>query len=420
MSTESSGERGSDNRSALRRLTGTDFRTFADRFWGTAPKLTRSAELSDSFDDLMTLDAVDELISERGVRTPFVRMAKDGRLLDKSQFTSSGGFGAEITDQVDSAAVLAAFAAGNTLVLQGLHRLWPPLIHFVGDLVRELGHPVQVNSYVTPAASQGFSPHYDVHDVFVVQIAGTKRWSIHSPVHVHPLNNQPWSDRRSAVEDHASNTPELDVVLEPGDVLYLPRGWIHSAQALGDTTVHLTIGVASYNDYDLAHHVLKSLGDVESLRAPLPAGLDHSDPESIAAHVHRVVDAMRAALDEIDRDPDAIRRLAERVADRHDELVRPEPVRPLASVAAMGALRGEDSIRLRSGVFARVVRSAHAVSVVVRTKTVTMPPQCADALDLLNQGAPCRLDALPGLDTDDALVVARRLIREGIAVPAER
>ncbi|MEK8071484.1 cupin domain-containing protein [Rhodococcoides navarretei] len=414
----SSGERGSGNRSALRRLTGIDLGTFADRFWGVAPKLTRSADLSDSFDDLMTLDAVDELISERGVRTPFVRMAKDGRLLDKSQFTSSGGFGAEVTDQVDSAAVLAAFAAGNTLVLQGLHRLWPPLIHFVGDLVRELGHPVQVNSYVTPAASQGFSPHYDVHDVFVVQIAGTKRWSIHSPVHVHPLNNQPWSDRRSAVEDHASNTPELDIVLEPGDVLYLPRGWIHSAQALGDTTVHLTIGVASYNDYDLAHHVLKSLGDIESLRAPLPAGLDHSDSESLVPHVHRVVDAMRAALDEIDRDPDAVRRLAERLADRHDDLVRPEPVRPLASVAAMGGLRGEDSIRLRLGTFARIMHTKNGVSMVLRNKTVTLPSQCADAIETLMKGASCRLDALPGLDTDDAVVVARRLIREGIAVPA--
>ena len=418
MSTEPSGERGPGNRSALRRLTGIDLGTFADRFWGVAPKLTRSADLSGSFDDLMTVDAVDELISERGVRTPFVRMAKDGRLLDKSQFTSSGGFGAEVTDQVDSAAVLAAFAAGNTLVLQGLHRLWPPLIRFVGDLVRELGHPVQVNSYVTPAASQGFSPHYDVHDVFVGQIAGTKQWSIHSPVHVHPLNNQPWSDRRSAVEDHASNTPELDIVLEPGDVLYLPRGWIHSAQALGDTTVHLTIGVASYNDYDLAHHVLKSLGDVESLRAPLPAGLDHSDPESIVPHVHRVVDAMRAALDEIDRDPDAVRRLAERVADRHDDLVRPEPVRPLASVAAMGALRRENSIRLRPGVFARVAHTKAGVAMALRNKTITLPSQCADAIESLMKGAPCRLDSMPGLDTADALVVARRLIREGIAVPA--
>lgn len=418
MSTEPSGERGSGNRSALGRLTGTDFGEFADRFWGVAPKLTRSAELPGSFDDLMTLDAVDELIAERGVRTPFVRMAKNGRLLDKAQFTASGGFGAEVTDQVDSGAVLAAFAAGNTLVLQGLHRLWPPLIHFVGDLVRELGHPVQVNSYVTPAASQGFSPHYDVHDVFVVQIAGTKRWSIHSPVHVHPLNNQPWSDRRSAVEDHASNTPELDVVLEPGDVLYLPRGWIHSAQALGDTTVHLTIGVASYNDYDLAHHVLKALGDVESLRAPLPAGLDHSDPESIVPHVHRVVDAMRAALDEIDRDPDAVRRLAERVADRHDDLVRPEPVRPLASVAAMGALRDDNSIRLRPGIFARISHTNDGVSMVLRNKTVTLPSQCADAIESLMKGAPCRLDSMPGLDTEDACVVARRLIREGIAVTA--
>ncbi|WP_080734370.1 cupin domain-containing protein [Rhodococcoides fascians] len=418
MSTALSGERGSDHRSALRRLTGIDLGTFSDRFWGVAPKLTRSVDLSDSFDDLMTLDAVDELISERGVRTPFVRMAKDGRLLDKSQFTSSGGFGAEVTDQVDSAAVLAAFASGNTLVLQGLHRLWPPLIHFVDDLVRELGHPVQVNSYVTPAASQGFSPHYDVHDVFVVQIAGTKRWSIHSPVHVHPLNNQPWSDRRSAVEDHASNTPELDIVLEPGDVLYLPRGWIHSAQALGDTTVHLTIGVASYNDFDLAHHVLKSLGDVESLRAPLPAGLDHSDPESLVPHVHRVVDAMRAALDKIDRDPDAVRRLAERVADRHDDLVRPEPVRPLASVAAMDALRGEDSIRLRPGIFARIAHTKDGVSMVLRNKTVTLPSQCADAIETLMKGASCRLDSMPGLDLDDALVVARRLIREGIAVTA--
>lgn len=416
MTTESSDERGSDLRSALRRLTGTDLESFADRFWGIAPKLTRSAELSDSFHDLMTLGTVDELISERGVRTPFVRMAKDGRLLDKSEFTASGGFGAEVTDQVDSAAVLAAFAAGNTLVLQGLHRLWPPLIHFVGDLVRELGHPVQVNCYVTPAASQGFSPHYDVHDVFVVQIAGTKRWSIHSPVHVHPLNNQPWSDRRSAVEDHASNTPELDIVLEPGDVLYLPRGWIHSAQALGDTTVHLTIGVASYNDYDLAHQVVKAFGDIESLRAPLPAGLDHSDPGSIVAHVHRVLDAMRTAIDEIARDPGAVLRIADRVADRHDELVRPNPVRPLASVAAMGALRGESSIRLRPGIFARIAHGENGVSMVLKNKTVTLPPQCADAIESLMKGAPCRLDSMPGLDVHDASVVARRLIREGIAV----
>ena len=416
MITGAGGERGSDHRSALRRLTGVDLDTFAERFWGVAPKLTRSADLPGSFEDLMTVDAVDELIAERGVRTPFVRMAKDGRLVDRAKFTASGGFGAEITDQVDSGAVLESFAAGNTLVLQGLHRLWPPLIHFVGDLVRELGHPVQVNSYVTPAASQGFSPHYDVHDVFVVQIAGTKRWTVHSPVHMHPLDDQPWSDRRSAVEERASQTSALDVVLEPGDVLYLPRGWIHSAQALGATTVHLTIGVASFNDYDIAQRTLEALADVEALRAPLPAGLDPTDLESVGPHVRRVLDAMRTALDDMARDPESVRRLANRLADRYDALVRPEPVRPLRSVTAMEALGGEDSIRLRPGVFARISRGTEGVSLVLRNKTVTMPLQCADALEHLLAGSPCRLDLLPGLDTDDAVVVARRLIREGIAV----
>ena len=83
--------------------------------------------------------------------------------------------------------MLAEFAAGATIVLQGLHRMWPPLVDFTRQLVEELGHPAQVNAYVTPPSSQGFSPHYDTHDVFVLQVSGEKRWVIHAPVHSDPL-----------------------------------------------------------------------------------------------------------------------------------------------------------------------------------------------------------------------------------------
>lgn len=420
MSTEHEDERGSVTRSALSRLTGTTGRDFLDRYWGVAPKLTRAVELTESgdgphgFDDLMSAYAVDELISERGVRTPFARMAKDGSVLDRSAFTASGGFGAEVTDQLDSAAVLSAFADGHTLVLQGLHRLWPPLIEFVGDLAREIGHPAQVNSYVTPAASQGFSPHYDVHDVFVVQISGRKKWTLHRPVHLHPLNNQPWSDRRSEVETRAKEDPHLDVVLEPGDVLYLPRGWIHSAQALGDTTIHLTIGVAAFNDYDVAHQVLGELRSHADMRRPLPAGVDLTDTASVEPHVRRVLEDMRSALDAIADDPQAIRRLAEGLGTRFTELVSPVPVRPLATVTAMGALSGEHSVVLRTGLAVRVEKSDRTVSISTRGKTVTLPGQCAAAVEQLAIGKPCRVGELPGLDIDDALVVTRRLIREAV------
>ncbi len=78
--------------------------------------------------------------------------------------------------------MLAQLAGGATLVLQALHRTWPPLIRFGSDLAAELGHPVQINAYITPPENQGFAAHYDTHDVFVLQVAGSKRWTIHSPV----------------------------------------------------------------------------------------------------------------------------------------------------------------------------------------------------------------------------------------------
>ena len=195
--------------------------------WGTRALLATAAELPRPFDDLFDLEAVDELLSRRGLRTPFLRMAKDGIVVDTARYTRSGGVGAAIADQVDDTAVTRLFADGTTIVLQALHRVWAPLIVFAGDLTAELGHPVQVNAYVTPPSSRGFSAHYDIHDVFVLQVAGDKRWIVHEPVHEWPLRTQPWTQHRARVERAVESPPILDAVLRPGDALYLPRGFLH-------------------------------------------------------------------------------------------------------------------------------------------------------------------------------------------------
>ena len=44
---------------------------------------------------------------------------------------------------------------------------------------------------------------------------------------------------------------DIDTVLEPGDCLYLPRGWLHSAVAQGGTSIHLTIGLRATTRHDL-------------------------------------------------------------------------------------------------------------------------------------------------------------------------
>jgi hypothetical protein len=154
--------------------------------------LRTAAELGGrGFADLLDASAVDELVSRRGLRTPFLRMAKAGNVIQPSRFTRSGGAGASITDQAADDKILDMLADGATLVLQALHRTWPPLVAFSARLSEELGHPTQINAYITPPQNQGFAAHYDTHDVFVLQVTGRKRWRIWKSDAPPPLDSLP-------------------------------------------------------------------------------------------------------------------------------------------------------------------------------------------------------------------------------------
>ena len=402
-------ERGSGDRPALGRLTAIPWSEFARDHWGERPLLTRSRA---GFDDLFSASAVDDLVADRALRTPFVRMAAEGAVLAPSLFSGSGGYGAEVGDQLDSAEVLEQFAGGATLVLQGLHRTWAPIARFTRDLVADLGHPAQVNAYITPASSRGFDPHYDTHDVFVIQIAGAKHWTIHEPVHRHPLAVQPWTDHRDAVAERAQTEPIIDAVFDAGDVLYLPRGWIHSAVAQGGTSIHLTIGVRAATRHDVLQHLLARAGEDPRLRAPLPLGVDYADPSSFAADRAATATAaqeiLQAAMDD-GMVGTALRRSFE-------DAVRPAPVRPLATVDAIAGLQALDAVGWRSALHARVEDDERVVRIVMRRKTVALPAEAATAVHSLRERDHAA-GALPGLDAESSLVVSRRLLREGVLVP---
>lgn len=410
-------ERGPGNRPALSRCVPVDRSVFASDYWGRRPLFTRASGLPGGFADLFSVDAVDDLVSSRALRTPFVRMAKEGTVLPPARFTGPGGFGAEVADQLDSAKVLAEFADGATLVLQGLHRTWPPIAEFSRRLAEELGHPAQVNAYITPASSRGFDPHYDVHDVFVLQIAGEKHWRIHEPVHVDPLRDQPWSDHREAVAARAAETPAIDETFLPGDVLYLPRGWIHSAEALGGVSVHLTIGVAAYTRNDVVQEAVARVADTAALRASLPLGFDPADPAAVAPLVEETVEALIAAL----ADPGAQGAVADAVADRLRRRRRsdspPAPVRPLATLAAAEELTDATPVIARPGLRPTVTVEVETVTVRLPDKTIALPIAARDAVLRLLDGAPVTVGELP-LDERSAVVVARRLLREGVVVVA--
>ncbi|MFF1634814.1 cupin domain-containing protein [Leifsonia sp. NPDC058248] len=412
--------RGPGDRSALSRCVAIDTASFASEYWATRPLLTPAAELGQDFSDLFSRDDVDELVSARALRTPFVRMAEEGAVLPPSRFTAPGGFGAEVGDQVSSEKVLAEFADGATLVLQGLHRTWPPIAEFTRRLAAELGHPCQVNAYITPASSRGFDPHYDVHDVFVLQVHGEKHWTIHEPVHPDPLRDQPWSDHRAAVAERAAGTPAIDATFGPGDALYLPRGWIHSATALGGISIHLTIGVAAYTRHDIVQEAVARAADAASLRASLPLGFDPADTEALRPIVEATIADLLAVLGGQEQDTTAA--VAHRLEARRRADTPPEPVRPLATVDAADALDPEGAsgvrVALRAGLRPRITADDSSVTVRLADKSVSLPIAARAAIERIATGEPVTVSDLPDLDVGSAVVVARRLLREGVLVIA--
>ena len=268
-----------------------------------------------------------------------------------------------------------------------------------------------MNAYVTPPSSRGFDAHFDTHDVFVLQISGEKHWRIHAPVLVDPLRTQPWDEHRAAVARAATHEPVIDAVLRPGDALYLPRGWIHSATALGATSVHLTVGMSAYTRADIVEALLGQVGDSAALRASLPLGVDLRDPEALTPIVEQTVQALIETLKQTDASrPAAI------LSSRFDADTRPEPVAPLATLEALATLDASTPVRWRRSLRVRIVTVDDRVRIVTRTKTLSLPVEAEQAVRRLATGDVVTPGELPGLDSESAVVVVRRLVREGLAV----
>ena len=411
-STSRAGEGGPGDRPALSRCTAVHPDQFAATVWGREPSLSRAAELPQGFDDLFSLDAADHVLSRQGLRTPFLRVAKDGATLAAARFTASGGVGAGVADQVSDTSLTRLFADGSTVVLQALHRTHAPLIAFAQRLGGDLGHPVQVNAYVTPPQAQGFSAHYDVHDVFVLQIAGRKRWLIHRPVLTHPLRDQPWTDRRAEVEAAARDEPLLDVVLEPGDALYLPRGFLHAATALGETSAHLTVGIHVWTRRHLLERLLAAADDVAELRAPLPLGIDVGDPRAIAAELAETARLLADAL------PVDVERVAGELGNEALAAARPAPVAPFAQAAAAASATTTTRLAWRDGLRLVVRRRGTELSLRTQDGTVRLPAAAEAVVQALHEGKVLSVAELPGADDESRLALARLLMRECLVVPA--
>lgn len=360
---------------ALTLLSG-DAQVFREEIWASHPYLHRTDP--SGLTGLLSLDAVDDLLTSSAIRTPALRLVRDGTVLPASTYTRKATIAGEaVTGLADPRKVLDLFRDGTTVVLQGLHRSWPPLTRLVRSLELQLGHPCQANAYLTPPGAQGFATHQDTHDVFVFQTHGSKQWTV----------------------------GDDDVLLEPGVSMYLPTGTPHSARSQQDTSLHVTIGINRYTWRDVLADISKSALADSRYEVPLPAGyLD--DPSRLA---ESVADELASFVKTVDAtDPAAV------VQDRMVEFLTSRPTLVGGGLLDTHHEVTDDSVlERRDGAVCVLVPDGDRLRVLLGDRELRVPARLEPTLSFIRDHQSWCVGELP-LDEQSRVVLARRLVREGL------
>jgi bifunctional lysine-specific demethylase and histidyl-hydroxylase NO66 len=343
------------------------------------------------FDDLLSEADVERVVCSTAIRYPAFRVVRDGKQLSVGDYTKDVSWRPPLTKAVDVPRALAEWEAGATIVLQALHVCWHPLAVFCRLLEEALGDAVQANAYYTPRGSQGFAVHHDTHDVLVLQVAGEKRWLLYEPLLELPLKHQRYTP---ALGEHGE--PTHDVVLRPGDTLYLPRGWLHEARTSASDSLHLTIGLGAHSWLDAVKSALDAGEDELAFRRRAGDG-----------SVDGLVDVLAEQLQ-----PEHVERRRRR---RFLDTRRPIRQDGLSQLRAVERLDDATLLERRETVIADLEEWSNGLVLVFEGKEVRFPAHAsAELRACFETEAPFQVTDLAGnLDSEGRLVLARRLVREG-------
>lgn len=217
---------------------------------------------------------------------------------------------------VDAKDAWENYKSGCSLRLLCPHKHNDALHSLLSTLEWEWGCMVGANVYLTPpGASQGFAPHYDDIEAFCLQLEGHKHWKVYAP-----LNKTETLARESSPdytdEDFKGVEPVLDVVLGPGDMLYMPRGWIHQACTTDRKGHSLHLTVSAMQQWAWAD--LLELLMPEALEAAAASDTSTSLREGLPL---RFLNYMGAVYDNANEDdlPEGLKNLEEDDNDGHSE-----------------------------------------------------------------------------------------------------
>ncbi|MEM7073077.1 MAG: cupin domain-containing protein, partial [Pseudomonadota bacterium] len=183
---------------------------------------------------------------------------------------------------------------GASMVLDAVDSLTPGLRQLTNMLEASFSAKAQSNLYCSWQAHKAYATHCDTHDVFAVHFVGEKVWNLWQGRADHPINHPKFKHGSQAEIDQARGASCTQLVMRPGDVLYIPRGWYHDALASGETAVHIAFGLTGIIGLDVLDGIYATMIDSPLFRRNLPIPAQGS--ADLASHIGELARAVNGLL----------------------------------------------------------------------------------------------------------------------------
>jgi bifunctional lysine-specific demethylase and histidyl-hydroxylase NO66 len=199
------------------------------------------------YDDVLSPTDLDAFFQSEQLPSAFINVVRDGTRCPLEEWSRVDASARGEQSVAIPEKLFHLYAEGATLVLNQADRSLPSLNGVCRAMTLDLGFRVVANVYITPRSAAGFSKHVDDHEVLVLQIAGSKRWQL-----------------------LVKEGPVVEIDLQPGDLLYLPRDLAHTAAAQEFDSIHVTLGLLPVYAFQLIEEIAALAHEDGGFEQPMP------------------------------------------------------------------------------------------------------------------------------------------------------
>ncbi|MCU7694349.1 cupin domain-containing protein [Haoranjiania flava] len=353
------------------------------------------------YNNILTSREISAFLDRQDIFYPSLRVVKEGKEIPSSQYTKNAvPIGHHKKDGIiHTEKAFALFNQGSTLVIQAGQRYFDNLSKCCMNLSQKFNSPVQANLYITPNKSQGFNPHWDTHDVFVLQISGTKTWNLYGFEKELPTKNQ------SFISKGYDKKPLQTLQLTPGDFLYVPRGYVHDAMADDGISAHITIGILSFTWARFFSEVFPQLENFKEFREAVPFWKDDLDEI-----IKQKTAALKNVLDELDFSM-GIERL-----NAQYQKTQPQPVNNyFQSLLDINEFSEQTVFALNESVIYTTSKDNDHLRIRFFEKTISLPLSAETLMNSIFKQKQFTLAQLPQtITTENKKNILKLLLREGL------